>query len=1331
MLGLAALAILLLLTFFCLASPALAGTVTNERPLLDAFDGSDTAAGAFAKPQAIAIDNSTGNVYVLTSAGSPAHGVVDKFNAGGEATNFAATGESSLDGTPGGPFKALWYDSDIAVDNSAVNPGRLYVADRLGGGIHAFDPEGNHLWTLPETTVDPCGIAVDGEGHLWVVDEDKKEAIEFAASGSPPAPINSVPLTSGQGPCHPGIDQSGNDLYVGDQVNRGLFGSEFNGVRKYVGGAFDSILSDESSQDVAVDQKNPKGHIFALHGVINPTPEDGFDEFEPCAEPKCPVKGSPFGGDLLGNGLGEPDVFGIAHNSTLDWVYVSDAASNTVKVFGPITSGTIPDVSTTATDGLTRSEAIAHGTINPQSLPHTYHFEWKAGTASSWGAAQSSPLQSIEPTDSSLHLVSLPLTELNQNTTYQVRLVGTNSGSHLSEYSSPDTFKTLPPPPPTVSIDSISAITTSSAHIVATINPQQDITKWLVLKKEGSGAAESECEAFEDAEFSIVKEGTIPNKTPGSVQVEADLEGLEPAQTNCVRVVATNSGGAGSASDSFKTPTIPPSEASTAFAAPRLDTSARLNARVNPEGEAILSYRFEWSEDGVNWTALPLRESTVNARRQIVIADELLGLEPDTTYHYRLALVENEAGPAPIPPEAKTFTTRTSAEVNPPSPCPNEALRVAQGTDSYLGACRTIELVNSPDKGNQNVRTEITQGASPLSADGERAVWNVLSGAPGGNVGVGSTFLAQRTPQGWQSRAVLAPAPQGAGGSEEGGYSLATTTPDLSAFVFNAGIGALSPEGASERLVWVDASQGQRLLAEYPEPVNGGRADMTDDGAHVFFVDAGGLHQLEDLGPAPPETVSLLPDGVPSECGLDITDSNRSFVGGGANPEAAALLWRPGYHMVATTDASRVFFQAKPNGKPCGSAFYGIYVRDREGKETTLIDPGTGISPNFIRATPDGRQAYFLTSSSCRKFTYPQLTCQIPEPADANSHADVYRWDEGAGEGGESECLTCVVAEAEVARTIGGVMVSDDFSHVYFQSSKQLVPGQGKAGELNIYSLSGGAIDFVANPNDGASLSEGNALLSANGEVLVFMTSNSTSAHQELTADRLAAKCAQLKNTTPQPCEELIRYDDRDGSLECLSCHHGAITENSVGVAVAPAGHEFKMSADGSTVAFTTAEALLPDDVNRSTDVYEWRNGVRSLLSDGVTTYPQSFTASPQLHAVGGDGADILFSLVDPTLTGFEQDGFANLYDARIGGGFAVPNPPAHCSEESCQGPLQAAPRVDRPNSSSFFGQGNMRPRPRPRPCARKRGKAKRRCIAKHKRRSQRASARARAGRTR
>ena len=120
-------------------------------------------------------------------------------------------------------------------------------------------------------------------------------------------------------------------------------------------------------------------------------------------------------------------------------------------------------------------------------------------------------------------------------------------------------------------------------------------------------------------------------------------------------------------------------------------------------------------------------------------------------------------------------------------------------------------------------------------------------------------------------------------------------------------------------------------------------------------------------------------------------------------------------------------------------------MRNRESESTTLIDPGSlGKDPELIRATPDGREAYFVTHSKL-------------DPADANTDADIYRWEESEG---ASACLSCEVPDAEV---LGDVMVSDDFSHIYFESKKQLIAGLGKAGERNFYVLSDGELGFVGN----------------------------------------------------------------------------------------------------------------------------------------------------------------------------------------------------------------------------------------------------------------------------
>ncbi len=183
----------------------------------------------------------------------------------------------------------------------------------------------------------------------------------------------------------------------------------------------------------------------------------------------------------------------------------------------------------------------------------------------------------------------------------------------------------------------------------------------------------------------------------------------------------------------------------------------------------------------------------------------------------------------------------------------------------------------------------------------------------------------------------------------------------------------------------------------------------------------------------------------------------------------------------------------------------------KPGETLEVAPPDTRNA--LIRATPDGRSVYFVSA--------------LPlDPADTNGHIDVYRWDE---ETKKDTCLTCSV-ENEKGETItdvnvlaeSAVMVSDDFSHVYFTSTAKLT-AQAAAGQHNLYVLRAGTIRFVAG---GGSLSQGAAQLSTDGNV--------TAVRVRRRADRRRGR--RLRR--PQ----LYRYDDRDGSIECLSCAHGAIT---------------------------------------------------------------------------------------------------------------------------------------------------------------------------------------------
>lgn len=1267
--GIVCLTALSLVAMLCVAEPASAATVM-KRPLIKTFDGSDTTAGKFSFPDEVAVYDATGTVYVTDSLGGEGGYVLDKFNAAGEAQSFSAVGKSSFLLSNHQSF------SQIAVDSSGANPGQIYVA--TVAAVKAVNPAGEFLpWELKFPAEGICGLAVDAEGHLWVSDEPSGVVKEFASTGSPPAQIGEVEDFSGtEDPCKIDLDFAGN-LFIG-QV-----GNEAGSVDKYIGGSFDSVFDPFSPNGIAIDQSKASGLVFVAHN-------GNFIEYE--------ADGTPiwsYGEGVNGEatvGLGASD---ITYHPGTDRVYLlKGGIDKKVFVFGPPEAvGTAPDLTIDKTTSGSLETAHISGTINPLGLENSYHFEYKEGNQPVWTfGVTSGSTGHVTPPDSATHEVSLDLSGLKPFTQYQVRLVATNDATGVKNISRVDRFRTGKPAVATICDPS--EVTAHTVHACGTVDPKESKATWRFQT-----SPHPECLAGKG--FSEHPLHTVEANS-GPTAVEETLSGLIASQDYCVRIAASNSPGtAYSAIKEFTTLTVPPTVEGRG-AAPRTETSARLNAFVNPEN-APTTYRFEYSADGgATWTPRPNHLIGVGMTTSILVSEEFPDLEPGGAYLFRI-FAENSVGSAQGEPQG--FTT-----LSEPLTCPNEAVRVNHHT-GYLGACRGLELVNEPDKGNQNVVFEAPRVApSEMTADGNEMLWQVLGGAPGGPSGAFSTFLAQRTGGGWRSRSVTPPAPEQFGGGALV-YFLRGVTPDVRSFVFGVrgSTGIDSPPPPTMVRIRNGVQDVLKTYAGKPlSPAWEGRLDLTDDGAHALFIDPQ-TGQLEDIGAArvataespaiPGEVVSIMPNGSPNQCGLE------AFAG--TNFADAA---QPGYHWIGTDDASRVYFLAKPNlaetgAKDCASESQRLYVRNREANggagETIEIDPGKAT---FLRATPDGRHAYFLTASKL-------------DPADINGGQDVYRWGEEAD---ESICLTCLPETEGADLGYGGatrppVLVSDDFSHVYFASENQLVPGHGRQGEPSLFALSGGEIHFVGAIDAGVfSDDTRRPALSADGNVLLFVEKGAAG----LTADAVASECGLLFNASILgPCTELYRYDDRDHSIECLSCDHDGTTTHTVGTPVF-GNFDFRLSGDGSTAGFATAEVLLPTDVNNDTDIYEWRKGAVHLVTDGVSVFQESFSA-PRVFGLDDDGSDLFFAVVPPggELTGFERDSVSNLYDARIDGGFEPPPPPEECDGDSCQGPLQAAPPPVHSASAGFNGRGSLNKPIRP-PC--RRGKVRRhgRCVSRHRRKN-------------
>ena len=168
---------------------------------------------------------------------------------------------------------------------------------------------------------------------------------------------------------------------------------------------------------------------------------------------------------------------------------------------------------------------------------------------------------------------------------------------------------------------------------------------------------------------------------------------------------------------------------------------------------------------------------------------------------------------------------------------------------------------------------------------------------------------------------------------------------------------------------------------------------------------------------------------------------------------------------------------------------------------------------------------------------------------------------------------------------------------------------------------------------------------------------------------------------------------------------------SAVGIGLENSAH-YAISDDGQKIVFTTSEALSPRDGNGEPDVYLWTPQGVSLISTGSGPPLVGGNGGAEIQrpraVIDGSGQDIYFESA-AALTPADGDEQADVYDARVGGGFSFAEP--ICSGEACQ-PPPSNPRPSEPPGSETPGSGNT---PAPKPCPK--GKVRRhgKCVKKPK----------------
>jgi DNA-binding beta-propeller fold protein YncE len=776
---------------------------------------------------------------------------------------------------------------------------------------------------------------------------------------------------------------------------------------------------------------------------------------------------------------------------------------------------------------------------------------------------------------------------------------------------------------------------------LATVDPATEITPTSVRL---NGTINPEGTSF-DTKWRFICTPACPGLTGGNagngttdVPVSEAASGLDPNTTYQVRLVATREFGAGqtvTSAGSFTTAATEP-VVSLVGASRVTDTTARLGAAIDAKHSAT-AYYFQYGTS-TSYGGFGPGSKAGNAGQLLGAApvfERITGLTPETTYHFKL-VAENSAGE--VESEDIAFTTRSTAE----------AAFVPRG----------IELATPPDKGNQNP-------AGFLSNDGEKVIWSTLTGTPGASAGKYALFAAERSSTGWDSHS-LVPKPEDLIGGGEMGYGLAGASDDYSKVIYQVGErGANTVE--SEPFTFVrfnPVSSLQQTLDYFPEGgalVGDGDAQYlasTDTGHFFVWVreapEEGSLRQAYDLGEGSRRLVTVMPE----------TDEK---------PACGAVLQQR--YRTLSDDGSRFYFMSR--GDDC-SAPLQIYLRDDQKTASSVDDTTTRISTPAV-AGPEGEARVVQTNAPGDSIVYYSAAKVTGE--DGDETADLYRWTLGKG----NECLTCMVAniglELDSPLRPGNLLVSEDLSHVYVSTVPGLVPGEGEGDPGSLYLIVDGELKYVSKGDlfkDKAI--ELTASMTPSGDVLVFYVAESG-----ITADATGG------------FEQYYLYSERSDSVECISCAPPGAAQGEPEERT-PAGAAFgealtgtdswMLSEDGSTFAFNTPAALVPEDANGGPDIYEWHNGTIRLVTDGEGEYGGDVSVPLRLSSISADGKNILFR-VAARLTGFERDDVGQLFVARLGGGFPPPRPGAGCDEDACQGPLEGAPTFAQPGSAAIAGPGD------------------------------------------
>jgi IPT/TIG domain-containing protein len=290
-------------------------------------------------------------------------------------------------------------------------------------------------------------------------------------------------------------------------------------------------------------------------------------------------------------------------------------------------------------------ETILAATLNAEGEEKTsYYFEY--GTNTSYGARVPASNVPLDSTHKNQQVHQTP-SGLQGNTTYHDRVVATNISG--TTYGKDLTF--------------VASSNPSVTNVQPTAGTEAGGTAVTVTGTNLTGAT-------------AVKFGST-NATSFKVESGTSITATSPAGSGTVDVTVTTSKGTSATSSGDRFAYVASPTVVTEAASARAQTSATLNASVNPNGGEVSECKFEYGTTTSYGSSAPCAPAPGSGTSAVAVSASVTGLTANTSYHFRVS-AKNAGGTStggdqtlntlPNAPtvvtEAASALTQTSATVN-------------------------------------------------------------------------------------------------------------------------------------------------------------------------------------------------------------------------------------------------------------------------------------------------------------------------------------------------------------------------------------------------------------------------------------------------------------------------------------------------------------------------------------------------------------------------------------------------------------------------------------------------------------------------------------------